>query len=91
MGVHQKSWDNNKVVITCIVVVRHMRVCEEGKQIVLDFENSPFESLKLVIQMCKTFTQEVLHFCLQYLYLPWRDAAVSPDIHGVPYQAEKSP
>ena len=38
---------------TGIVVIRNMRVGEEGEQIVLDFKDTSLEFLKILIKVCE--------------------------------------
>lgn len=56
---------------------------------VLYFEDTFLETLKLFVKMRKALTQEVLHFGLQYLYLPFCDVARPSEIDGMSYQMDK--
>ena len=51
----------------------------------MNFKDASLEFLKLVIKMCETFTQKVLHLCIQYLYLSIGNAVFFSEIYRVLY------
>ena len=74
---------------TCVILIRYVKVCEEGKQIVLHFEDAFLETFKFIVKMCKALTQEVFHFGFEHLYLPFRDVTRSPKVDCMRYQMYK--